>query len=153
MRSVSFHVALLSAHILSAAITVGATVSYAAWIALAERQPEHLAFTIRAVRRSDRVVAIPAFLLALVTGVWLGLEAGIRPESAWLPRALAIYAVVLVVGFTVFGPVVRRELAALEQGGVTGADYLRLRGHARLLSYGTIAALLAILWLMVAKPV
>lgn len=144
---------VLVAHIVSAAITVGATLSYAVWIALAERQPEHLAFTIGAVRRSDRLVAIPSFVVAGITGTWLVLATALPFARLWLGASLAIYAVVLVVGFTVFGPVVRRELAALEQGGVSGTEYLRLRDQARLLSYGTIAALLAILWLMVAKPV
>jgi len=66
--------------------------------------------------------------------------------------SLAAYLAVLAVGFAVFGPVVRRELAALERGGIADPDYLRLRRQAQLLSLGTIAALAMILALMVAKP-
>jgi uncharacterized membrane protein len=152
MRGVSVHAALLVAHILSGAVTIGATASYAVWIALAERQPEHLPFTIRAVRRSDRLVAIPAFLLALVSGVWLAIDAGLAFERPWLAASIAIYVLVLVVGFAVFGPMVRSELAALERGGTGDPEYRVLRARARLLSYGTIVALIAILWLMVARP-
>lgn len=143
---------LVTLHVLFAAITIGATLSYAVWIALAERRPEHLAFTIRAVRQSDRLVAIPAYLLTFLTGVWLAAEAGIPFDRPWLAGSIALYAVVLVVGFAVFGPVVRRELSALERGGLADPDYRRLRGQARALSIGTIAALVAILALMVAKP-
>ncbi len=144
--------ALLVAHVLAASITIGATVSYAVWIALAERDPQHLAFTIRAVRTSDRVVAIPAFLLTFVTGALLVITAGVPWATLWLACSLALYVAVLGVGIGVFGPVVRRELAALERGGVRDAEYRRLRSRARGLSIGTILALAAILVLMVARP-
>jgi uncharacterized membrane protein len=152
MRALSLHTTVLAGHILFAAITIGATVAYATWIAVAERQPDHLAFTIRAVRRSDRVLAIPAFVLTFVTGVWLVDLSGVRFETRWLTASVALYAVILLVGFGVFGPVVRRELDALERGGVTDGEYLRLRVRARILSFGTIVALAFILWLMVARP-
>lgn len=152
MAAVSLDVWLVSAHVLFAAVTVGATVSYAVWTALAERDPEHLAFAIRAVRASDRLVAIPAYVLTFVTGAWLVLARGIPLERPWLLASIAVYLVVLVVGFTVWGPVVRRELAALERGGVADAEYRRRRGQARWLALGTIAALVAILVLMVSRP-
>jgi uncharacterized membrane protein len=148
----SFRAALTIAHILFAAVTVGATVAYASWIAFAERHPEHLAFTIRAVRRSDRILAIPAFVLTLVTGLWLVAVAGLALDARWLVISLALYLAVLVVGFAVFGPVVRREIEALERGGISDPEYLRLRLRARVLSYGTIVALVAITVLMVVRP-
>ncbi len=148
----SLHVVLVVGHVLFSAITIGATISYAVWTAFAERHPEHLAFTIRAVRQSDRVVAIPAYLLTLATGVWLALEAGIPFDRPWLAASIAIYLVVLVVGFGVWGPVVRAELAALDRGGVADPEYRRRRDVARRLSLGTIAALLAMLVLMIARP-
>ncbi|HZP97364.1 MAG TPA: DUF2269 family protein [Candidatus Limnocylindria bacterium] len=83
-------------------------------------------------------------------------RAGVRERDPldrfWLVVSLAAYLAVLAVGFAVFGPVVRRELAALERGGIADPDYLRLRRQAQLLSLGTIAALAMILALMVAKP-
>src|SRR5512132_1201893 len=103
MRSMSLRATLTIAHILFAAVTVGATVAYATWIALAERHPEHLAFTIRAVRRSDRVLAIPAFVLTFLTGAWLVDVAGIRLDTRWLTTSLALYLAILLVGFGVFG--------------------------------------------------
>jgi uncharacterized membrane protein len=146
------HLLLLIGHILFASITVGATISYAFWLALAELEPRHLAFTIRAIRHSDRLVAIPAFFLTFATGAWLVYEGGVPLDRFWLVVSVVVYVAVLVVGFVVFGPVVRRELAALERGGTRDPDYLRLRRQAQLLSLGTIAALSMILALMVAKP-
>lgn len=153
MRSVlTIHLLLLVGHILFASVSIGATISYSFFIALAELEPRHLAYTIRAVRHSDRLVAIPAYLLSLATGIWLVYESNIPLTRLWLLVSLIVYFVVLVVGFTVFGPTVRRELAALERGGLADPEYRRLRGHAQLLSLGTIAALAMILALMVVKP-
>jgi len=145
--------ALISAHILFAAVAVGASVAYTTWIAFAERHPEHLAFTIRAVRRSDRVLAIPAYVLTFVTGAWLVDVVGVRFDAHWLVVSVALYIAILVVGFVAFGPVVRREIEVLERGGVSDPEYPRLRLQARVLSYGTIMALIAITAMMVMRPI
>lgn len=150
--AVSLHLVLVIVHVVASAITLGATAAYTIAISLAERAPAHLAFTIATVRRSDRVLAIPAFLVTLVTGVWITVDEQIPFDRFWIAWSLAIFAVILVVGFTVWGPVVRRELAALSRGGMADAEYPRLRVQARVLEYGTIAALVVIFALMVAKP-
>ena len=139
-------------HILFGAITIGATISYAFWLALAELEPSHLAFTIRAIRHSDRLVAIPAFVLTLISGAWLIAITGIQVGELWLAVSLFVYAVVLVLGFAVWGPMVRHELVALEGRGTDDPEYRRLRFRAQLMSFGTIAALTMILALMVLKP-
>ena len=131
---------------------MGATVAYAVAISLAERAPEHLAFVIASVRRSDRMLAIPAFLITFVTGIWITVDEHVPFDRFWIAWSLAIFAVILVVGFAVWGPVVRRELGALARDGITGAEYRGLRRQAALLSYGTIAGLVMIFALMVAKP-
>lgn len=148
----SAYVLLRFLHILLAAIVIGATVSYAVWIGLAERVPEHLAFTIRAVRRSDRLVAIPAYLLLLVSGLVLAGAGRFPLDRPWLLWGTVLYVVTLVVGFALFGPTVRRELAALERGGPADPEYRRRRRDAWLYTAFTIAMLVAILALMVAKP-
>lgn len=148
----TIHVLLLIGHILFASVSIGATISYSFFIALAEIEPRHLAYTIRAVRHSDRLVAIPAYLLTFATGIWLVYETGVPLDQFWIVVSIVVYLAVLIVGFVVFGPTVRRELVALERGGTTDPEYRRLRGHAQLLSLGTIAALAMILALMVVKP-
>ena len=148
----SWHLVLVIVHVVASAITLGATAAYTIAISLAERAPEHLAFTIGAVRRSDRLLAIPAFLVTLVTGVWITIDEQIPFDRPWIAWSLVIFAFILVIGFTVWGPVVRRELTALTRGGTSDPEYPRLRAQARVLEYGTIAALVAIFALMVAKP-
>lgn len=152
MPGVSVRDLALILHVLFGSITVGATISYAFWLALAELEPDHLPFTIRAIRHSDRLVAIPAFLLTLATGLWLVVVSPFQIGELWLAVSLFVYAVVLVVGFALWGPLVRHELTALEGRGTHDPEYRRLRMRAQLMSFGTISALAMILALMVLKP-
>lgn len=140
------------AHILVAIVAIGATLSYALWLRIGERHPEHLAYTIRGIRAIDRRVANPAYGLLLVTGLAMVYVSGVPLAQGWLLAALALYVAAAIVGYFVFGPVVKRELAALERGGVADPDYLRYRGQARQLAIITITAVLVILALMVMKP-
>ena len=140
------------AHVLLAMIAVGANLTYALWLRIGERDPEHLAYTIRGIRAIDRRVANPAYALLLVTGLAMVVFSGVPLAQGWLVVALALYVAAALVGYFVFGPVVRRELAALERGGVGDLEYLRFRGHARRLGILTTSVVLIILALMVMKP-
>lgn len=140
------------AHVLLAIIAIGANLTYALWLRLGEREPEHLAYTIRAIRAIDRRIANPAYALLLVTGLAMALVSGIPLTRPWLLAALAIYVAAALLGYFVFGPVVRRELASFERAGVDDAEYLRLRSQAGVLGSVTTAMVLVILALMVLKP-
>ena len=139
-------------HVALAIVAIGGTLTYAMWLSLAERQPEHLVFTIRGIRAIDRRIANPAYVLLLVTGVAMIFVSGVPLTQPWLLAALGIYAAAALLGFCVFGPVVRGELAALERGGTSDPEYLRLRGRARTLGVVTTAMVLTILALMVVRP-
>jgi len=139
-------------HVLLAVITVGANLTYGLWLRLAERDVAHLAFTIRGIRWIDRRVANPAYALLLVTGLALAIAGGVPLTRGWLALALSLYVAAAGVGVLVFGPVVRKELAALERGGSTDPEYLRRRSQAALLGVITTAIILSILTLMVLKP-
>ena len=140
------------AHVFLAVVAIGANLTYALWLRIGERDPEHLAYTIRGIRAIDRRVANPAYALLLVTGLAMVLFTGVPLAQGWLAVALALYVAAALVGYFVFGPVVRRELAALERGGVGDLEYLRFRAQARRLGVLTTAVVLIILALMVTKP-
>ena len=148
----SAYALLKLAHVLLAVVAIGANLTYGLWLRVAERETEHLAFTIRAIRWIDRRVANPAYLLLAVTGVALALAGGFPLASGWLVAAVALYLAAAALGYLVFGPVVRGELAALERGGTGDPEFRRRRGQARLLGVVTTAMVLAILVLMVTKP-
>ena len=140
------------AHVFLAVVAIGANLTYALWLRIGERDPEHLAYTIRGIRAIDRRVANPAYALLLVTGLAMVLFSGVPLAQGWLAVALALYLTAALAGYFVFGPVVRRELAALERGGVGDPEYLRFRAQARRLGILTTTAVLIILALMVTKP-
>jgi uncharacterized membrane protein len=149
---VSAFLLLKLAHVLLAIVAIGANLTYALWLRLGEREPEHLAYTIRAIRAIDRRIANPAYALLLVTGVAMALVSGIPLTRAWLVLAIAVYLAAAALGYFVFGPVVRAELAALERAGTGDPEYLRQRDRARTLGTVTTAMVLTILGLMVLKP-
>jgi len=149
---VSLVALLLLAHVLLALITIGGNLTNTLWLRLGEREPEHLAYTIRGIRAIDRAVANPAYALLFVTGIALVLVTGIPLTTGWLAVAIAIYVAAAILGYFVFGPVVRAELAALERDGVDAPEYLRRRSQARSLAIVTTTMVLVILALMVAKP-
>ncbi|MEX2047546.1 MAG: DUF2269 family protein [Chloroflexota bacterium] len=140
------------AHVLLAVVAIGGNLTYALWLRLGEREPEHLAYTIRGIRTIDRRVANPAYALLFVTGIALMVVTGIPLTTPWLAAAIAIYAAAAILGYFVFGPVVRRELAALERGGAQDPEYLHWRGRARTLGIITTTMVTVILALMVTKP-
>lgn len=148
----SAYLLLKLAHVLLAVLAIGANLTYALWLRLGEREPEHLPYTIRGIRAIDRRVTNPAYALLLVTGLAMALLSGIPLTQMWLMLAIAIYVAAAVLGYFVFGPVVRSELVALERGGARDSEYFRLRGRARTLGVITTAMVLTILALMVVKP-
>lgn len=97
-------------------------------------------------------MANPAYALLLVTGLALALAGGVPLTSGWLLSSIALYVAAAILGYFVFGRVVRRELAALERGGVRDPEYVRRRVQANALGILTTAMVLAILALMVTRP-
>lgn len=143
---------LLVLHVAAATIALGTNLTFPLWVGAAERDPAHLPFVLHRVRWIDRYVAIPGYGVAALTGVALALLGGIPLTTGWLATSIAIYVAVAVIGFAVYRPVSRARLIALERGGPADPGYRRTRRQARVLDGVVIAAVLAILALMVAKP-
>lgn len=144
--------ALKLAHVFLAILTFGSNLSYPLWRAMGERDPQHLAFVIRGIKWIDRHVTNPAYLLLFVTGGALALLLELPLTRAWLWLGVGLYVVALGLGYFVYAPVVRRELAALERGGVRDPDYRRWRARSNALGVVTSMIVLTILVLMVMKP-
>lgn len=144
--------ALLLVHLLAVVVALGTNITFPLWIGAAERDAAHLPFVLRRVRWLDRYVAIPGYAVAALTGLALALLGGIPLTAGWLATSIAIYAAVAAIGFAVYRPVSRARLTALERDGPADSAYRRARSQARMLDAVVIAAVLVILWLMVAKP-
>lgn len=143
---------LLYVHVLLAIAAFGTNLTYRPILRAGERDPEHLRFAIQLVRRLDRVIANPSYVLLAVTGVALAIVEGISFERGWLALAIGLYVVVAVLGIAVYAPATRRQVTALEE---FGASDVRYRGAAsRSSAIGLVVTLivLVIVFLMVVKP-
>lgn len=145
-------------HIVSATILLGTGIGIAFFMAMAHRSGE--VATIAAVSRmvviADSVFTAPAVLLQAGTGTALVILTGIPWQQPWLVWALALFVFVGACWLPVVWiqwRVSAIAAAAVAQGRPLGADYRRLMRWWFALGWPAFAAVLAIVWLMVRKPV
>ena len=139
-------------HILLAIVAVGFNVSYSVWFARAATDRQHLEFALKGVKFLDDTFANPAYILLMVSGVlmvWIG---HLSLTTFWIGAAFILWAVAILVGYLVYTPALRQQIAALQQSGADSADYRAVNTR------GTVAGailgvlVLLILLLMVFKP-
>jgi uncharacterized membrane protein len=147
----SLLVALKIVHVLAAITAVGANVTYAFWLRLAGTEQGRLLFAIDGIRRLDRLVANPAYILLLITGVAMIMTGAYRFEDGWVVAAIVLYVATAVIGITLFAPALRRQQAEAEQDPSTPA-YAAAAGRSNLFGLLTVLIVLVIVVLMVAKP-
>ncbi|MGQ0535890.1 MAG: DUF2269 family protein [Methanobacteriota archaeon] len=139
-------------HVVLAILAVGANAVYGILLARAHREPTHLGHVLRSVKFLDDRVANPACGLLLVTGVAMVVLGEWPWRTAWLATAIAMYAVVVVLGLGVYTPTLRRQIEALEAEGPTAPGYLALRRRGTIVGVVLAVLVLAIAYLMVVKP-
>jgi uncharacterized membrane protein len=139
-------------HVLLAIVAVGFNASYGIWLARAAREPAHLGHVLRGIKILDDRFANPAYALLLVSGLIMTFVAGIPLTTRWILSALVLYAVLLVVGFGVYTPTLRRQIALLESAGPTSAEYLSVASRGRIVGIFLAVVVVVIVFLMVVKP-
>ena len=141
---------LLTLHILSAMLAVGTNISYLIWLRRAVLVPESREFTLTTVRILETRLAIPAYAIALATGVGLVLTSSVHSfGTPWIDVSIALWVAIMALG-GFHSRVVKRQLAAADDSDSDAYE----SGHARgrvLLALIALCAL-ATLYLMVAKP-
>ncbi len=139
-------------HVLLAIVAVGFNASYGVLLSRAAREPEHELHVLKTVKVLDDRFANPAYALLLVTGIAMVLLSPLAFTTLWILLALVLYAVVLVLGLTVYTPTLRRQVAVLERGGASSPEYRGLAGRGRAVGIALAAVTIAIVALMVFKP-
>jgi uncharacterized membrane protein len=147
----SLFIALKVVHILSAITAVGANVTYAFWLRRAGLDRDRLLYSIEGVRRMDRVIANPAYILVLASGVLMVLTGAYSFETGWIAAAIILYILTAIVGITLFAPAIRRQQAEAARDPGSAA-YASAAGRSNLLGVLTVAIVIVIVYLMVAKP-
>ncbi len=142
---------LLSIHILSALVAVGATVSYFFWLRRAVLAPESRSFTLDTIRMMERRMVMPAYVLVLLTGLGLIDRAGWAWSTPWLEMSLLFFIVLLgLVGF--HARVIKGQIALVADGSADSAEYDRAHARGRILLAIKVVVIIAMVYLMVFKP-
>jgi uncharacterized membrane protein len=138
-------------HIVAAMVAIGSNISYGIWLQHAGRDRDRLPFVIRGIRTLERRVANPAYVVVLLTGIGMVAWGPFDVTAGWILAALGLYVLVVIIGIALFAPAVRRQLAAAE-ADPTSDDYRRAARLSNALGLLTVAVVLVIVVLMVAKP-
>jgi uncharacterized membrane protein len=139
-------------HILFIVTGLGANITYGFWQGLAGNDPERASFVLRGVKFLDDRVANPAYLLALATGLTMAYWHW-SYTTHWIAAAIILYVVAVpFVAFMLYSPALARQIEVLERDGIASPAYRRANIRATALGIALFLPLLAILFLMVAKP-
>lgn len=147
----SLFVILKFLHVLPVIVAVGANLTYAFWLRAAARDRDRLIFAITTIRRLDRLVANPAYILILLTGVAMVLGGAYSFETGWIAVSLVLYVSVAVLGIAAFAPALRRQLAEAERDPTSQA-YAAAAARSTALGLLATGIAVTIVFLMVTKP-
>ena len=139
-------------HIVLAIVAVGFNLSYGIWLSRAAREPAHLGHVLRGIKTLDDRFATPAYVLLLLTGLGMVFEADLDLGTFWIWAALVLYGAVVVGGLLIYSPTLRRQLALADAGKARTDEYRRLAVRGGVGGGIVNLIVVAIVFLMVAKP-
>jgi len=145
------------AHVIGAAVLLGTGAGIAFFMLMAHRarDPALIAHTAGVVVLADTVFTASAVIAQPVTGAALAHLAGYPLWSGWIAWSLALYVLTGLCWLPVVWIQLRlRDLArqAIATGTPLPARYFRLFRVWFVLGFPAFAAVIGIVWLMVAKP-
>lgn len=148
---------LRAAHILGATVLFGTGIGIAFFMLVAHRSGDAriIAHVAATVVLADTIFTATAVIAQPITGILLARAIGWPLDQPWIIAALALYVLTGLFWLPVVWIQWRmRNLAraALANGTQLGPDYHRLFRIWFACGFPAFAAVLAILWLMVARP-
>ncbi|PLR22215.1 DUF2269 domain-containing protein [Caulobacter zeae] len=148
---------LKAAHVVGATVLLGTGAGIAFFMLMAHRtgQPALIAHTARVVVIADTVFTASAVIVQPITGAALAHVVGYPLFSGWIGLSLVLYVVTGLCWLPVVWIQIRlRDLAdaAAKAGEPLPERYHRLFRAWFVLGFPAFAAVLAIVWLMLAKP-
>ena len=142
---------LLTLHILSALVAVGATVSYFFWLRRAVLVPESRSFTLGTIRLLERRMVVPSYIIVLLTGLGLIDRASWGWSTPWLELSILLFVALMgLVGF--HARVIKRQIALAEEGSTASNEYEAAHARGRILLLAKVVVIIALVYLMVFKP-
>lgn len=149
---------ILFLHVLGAVVALGFSLSYGLWIVRGNAAGgERRAFALRTISWIDRRITTPAYVAQLLTGIVLLLLLDLSLlRAAWLELSLGLYALIVVLAIAAYAPAYRRQADLAERlaaGEIGESEYGSAASRATRLGVTVTALTVAILFLMVWKPV
>jgi uncharacterized membrane protein len=150
---VTLFVILKFFHVLLAIVAVGFNATYGVWLARVAREPVPTqSFVLRGIKRLDDWFANPAYVLLAVTGLAMVFVGELRLTTFWIAGGIVLWAIAVGLGFFVYTPMVRNQIAALETAGPDSDEYRRYSANARFVGILLAVIVVVIVFLMVTKP-
>ena len=148
---------LLFLHVLGACVLLGTGmgIAFFMWASNRSRDPALIAHVAGIVVVADTVFTATAAVAQPLTGWLLAREAGWPLSQGWILAALALYVLVGCCWLPVVGIQLRLRALAIEardRGQPLSPAYGRLYQAWLALGVPAFSAVVAILWLMIAKP-
>ncbi|PVM91227.1 DUF2269 domain-containing protein [Caulobacter radicis] len=148
---------LKAVHVVGATVLLGTGAGIAFFMLMAHRtgQPALIAHTARVVVIADTVFTATAVVIQPITGAALAHVVGYPLLSGWIGLSLVLYVVTGLCWLPVVWIQIRlRDLAdaAAKAGEPLPERYHRLFRAWFVLGFPAFAAVLAIVWLMLARP-
>lgn len=153
----TFYLLLKTLHVIGAAVLLGTGAGIAFFMLMAHRTGDArlIAHTASVVVIADTIFTATAVVLQPLTGALLAWSLGIPLLTGWVALSLALYVLVGAFWLPVVWMQLRmRDLAreAASQDAALPAAYIVLWRWWFAFGFPAFAAVLAIIWLMVAKP-
>jgi len=139
-------------HILMAILAVGFNFSYAILIRRATAEPQHLGHVLRTVKLLDDRFANPAYGILFLLGLLMVFIGSYDITDLWVWLAILLFLIATVMGFAVYSPMLRRQIAAVEGPGPESEEYRALTGSGARLGALLGGIVVVIVALMVLKP-
>lgn len=141
-------------HVLGVIAAVGLHAAYGIWIVRASQATEALAFALRTIRLLDDWVALPAFVMILLSGSAMVAITRMSMMTPWMFTALVLVGVLLVSHVLVYRPTLKRLIVAVERGrgGVGGSEFRVAAAREKGVGITLVLIMIAIVFLMVVKP-
>jgi len=140
-------------HVLLAITAVGANLTYGVWYDRANRYPEFAAVALRSIRLIDNRIANPAYGGLLLTGLLMAWMSGLLEHTLWVHLALGLYVLLVLAAVIGFSPALKAQIAAVERAGVNDPAFAGLSRRANIWAAILMTIVIAILVVMVFKPV
>ena len=142
---------LLTLHILSALVAVGATVSYFFWMRRALIVPESRKFTLETLRMLELKLVSPAYVILFLTGLGLIDRASWGWSTPWLELSFLLFIALMgLAGFHI--RLIKRQIILTEDASSNTSEYNAAHARGRMLMSAKVVVITALVYLMVFKP-